>query len=131
MSHNDVGDVGVQWQRLGVTSILGVRSPPTVCTRCSLGKGRGCTRLLLKDPGGGGGSPGGPTHPPTSEKDEISQRGRKLEVDFRCTDFLFWPLIHPPPRGGGGGVLLGSLGSPPPPPCPDTAKGTENDGFTG
>ena len=64
-----------------------------------------CLRLLLKGPEGGGGvwGPGQPrpTYPPThirkffpQEKNEIYQRSRKFEAEFRHTTF-FWPLTHP------------------------------------
>ena len=48
-------------------------------------------------------SPGRPPHPQQKiflrRKNEIYQRGRKLEADFRYTNF-FGPLPPPPPPGG-------------------------------
>ena len=73
-------------------------------------------RPFLKDPlgerrGGCSGPWPAPADPPEphhkncpAAKNEIYQRGRKFEANFRYTNFLFGlcPPPHPHPRGGGG-----------------------------
>ena len=85
--------------------------------RAGAGGGGGA---LLSDPGGGGSCGAlvgaGRPHPHPHQKNftpaqnEICSRGRKLEANFRYTNF-FWPLSHPVPPGKGGGIFCTSTTS--------------------